>query len=145
MLTNYLPLLWLALVVALVVLEAATYQLVAIWFAIGGLFALFAAYFGWFGFTGQLTVFVLVSLAALIGTRPFIKKVIKVKKTPTNADSLIGKEAVVIKAISPLKKGRVHVSGLDWAASSDEEIPVESIVEILSIDGATLKVKPVNK
>ncbi len=141
MLTNYLPILWLAAVVGLALLEAATYQLVAIWFAIGALAAMFCAYLGWLGFTGQVTVFVLLSTAALIATRPFLKKVLKVKQTPTNADQLIGQEAMVIRAITPLKKGRVHVSGLDWAAAADLDIPEGAIVEILSIQGATLKVK----
>ena len=43
---EYLPILWLIITVGLVVLEASTYQLVAIWFAIGGLFAMLAAVFG---------------------------------------------------------------------------------------------------
>ncbi len=136
-----LPLLWLALTVGLAIFEAATYQLVAIWFALGALVAMFCAYLGWLGFTGQVTVFVLVSLLALIATRPFLRKVLQVKQTPTNADRIIGQEAVVIQAISPLKKGRVRVAGLDWAAAADSEIPADAVVEILSIEGATVNVK----
>ncbi|MBP1581285.1 MAG: NfeD family protein, partial [Oscillospiraceae bacterium] len=85
--------------------------------------------------------FVIVSLAALIATRPLLRKLLKVKKTPTNADRIIGQEAVVIKTITPLEKGRVHVSGLDWSAAADSEIPEGTVVEILSIEGATVKVK----
>jgi membrane protein implicated in regulation of membrane protease activity len=142
---EYLPILWLIITVGLVVLEASTYQLVAIWFAIGGLFAMLAAVFGLCAFQGQLAIFTLVSLAALIATRPFIKKVLAVKKTPTNADRIIGQQAVVLQAISPLKKGRIHVSGLDWSAAADEEIPDGAVVEVLSIEGVTVKVKSINK
>lgn len=141
MLTNFLPILWLIVIVAMVVLEAVTYQLVAIWFALGGIFALFAAVAGLWGFQGQLTLFAVVSLLALIATRPLIRKVLKVKKTPTNADQIIGQEAVVVQAISPLKKGRVHVSGLDWSAAAEEEIPVDAVVEILAIEGVTVRVR----
>jgi membrane protein implicated in regulation of membrane protease activity len=49
---EYLPILWLIITVGLVVLEASTYQLVAIWFAIGGLFAMLAAVFGLCAFKG---------------------------------------------------------------------------------------------
>ena len=129
---EYLPILWLIVTVGLVILEASTYQLVAIWFAIGGLFALIASVLALGGFQGQLAVFTIVSLAALIGTRPFIKKLLTVKKTPTNADRIIGQQALVLQAISPLKKGRVRVSGLDWSASAGEEIPAGAIVEIIS-------------
>ena len=142
---EYLPILWLAVTVVLVVLEAATYQLIAIWFAIGSLFAMLAAFFGFCGFQGQLTVFTVVSLAALIATRPFLKKVLNVQKTPTNADRIIGQRAMVLTAISPLKKGRVRVSGLDWSAASDEEISEGSVVEVLSIEGVTVKVKKINQ
>ena len=141
MLTNFLPILWLIVIVAMVVLEAVTYQLVAIWFALGGIFALFAAVAGLWGFQGQLTLFAVVSLLALIATRPLIRKLLKVKKTPTNADQIIGQEAVVVQAISPLKKGRVHVSGLDWSAAAEEEIPVDAVVEILAIEGVTVRVR----
>jgi membrane protein implicated in regulation of membrane protease activity len=68
-----------------------------------------------------------------------------VKKTPTNADRIIGQQAVVLQAISPLKKGRVHVSGLDWSAAADEEILDGAVVEVLSIEGVTVKVKSINK
>ena len=142
---EYLPILWLILTVGLVVLEASTYQLIAIWFAIGALFAMLTAYFGLFAFQGQLAVFTIVSLAALIATRPFIKKLLSVKKTPTNADRIIGQQAVVLQAIEPLKKGRVRVSGLDWSAAAEEKIPVGATVEILSIEGVTVKVKLINK
>ncbi len=142
---EYLPILWLIVTIGLVVLEASTYQLMAIWFAIGSLFAMLSAYFGLFAFKGQLAVFTIVSLAALIATRPFVKKVLAVKKTPTNADRIIGQQAVVLQAIEPLKKGRIRVSGLDWSAAAEEEIPVGATVEVISIEGVTAKVRLINK
>ncbi len=141
MFTNYLPILWLALTVLLVVLEASTYQLVAIWFALGSLAALLAATAGLWGFTGQLTLFVVVSIGALIGTRPFVKKVLKTKKVPTNADRVIGKTGIVLQEISPLKKGRIRAEGLDWSAISAQEIPVGTAVVIESMEGVTVYVR----
>ena len=41
------PILWLILVILLIVLEVATYQLVAIWFALGAAAALIVSLFEW--------------------------------------------------------------------------------------------------
>lgn len=142
---DYLPILWLLLTAALVLLEASTYQLVAIWFALGSLAALLAATAGLWGFQGQLTLFVVVSVAALIGTRPFVKKLLKTKKVPTNADRIIGKTAIVLQEISPLKKGRVRAEGLDWSAISAQEIPVGATVRIESMEGVTVYVRKEEK
>lgn len=143
MLDKYSTIIWLIMTIVLVITEVNTYQLVAIWFAIGSLFALLASSFEMFGFFGQSVLFAIVSMFALIGTRPFVRKIHSGKKVATNADGLIGKEAVVIKKITPHIKGRVKVSGLDWSASADEEINEGSIVQVLSIEGVTLKVKKV--
>ena len=140
--TNYLPILWLAVVVSMVILEAATYQLVAIWFALGGIGALLAATAGLWGFRGQFTLFVAISVVSLIGTRPFIRKVLRGQPTPTNADRIIGQEAGGKEPSSPRKKGRGPGPGLDWSANATEEIPAGAVVEILSIEGATVHVCP---
>lgn len=145
MFTNYLPILWLLIMVALVALEASTYQLVAIWFALGALAALLAATAGLWGFQGQLTLFVIVSIVALLATRPFVRKLLKNKKVATNADRVIGKQAIVLKEISPLKKGRVRVDGLDWSAISAQEIPAGETVIVESMEGVTVRVRKESK
>ena len=138
---DYLPIFWLLLTVALVILEAATYQLVAIWFALGSLAALLAATAGLAGFKAQLTLCVAVAVISLMATRPFVKKILKTKKVPTNADRVIGKTAIVLQEIRPQKKGRVRVDGLDWSAISAEEIPAGAEVSVESMEGVTLRVR----
>jgi len=54
------PILWLILVILLIVLEVATYQLVAIWFALGAAAALIVSLFELSG-TVQIVVFIAVS------------------------------------------------------------------------------------
>jgi len=138
----YLPLLWLGVAVALVLLELATYQLVAIWFALGAVVTLLATVAGVEGLKAQLTIFALASALALASTRPLVKKLLRQKHVPTNADQLIGQCGQVIVPISPSKKGRIHVGGLDWSAAADVEIPLGAQVEVLAISGATLTVRP---
>ena len=68
------PILWLVAIVLLIVLEAVTYQLVAIWFALGAAAALIASLLDASG-TVQIVVFVAVSVISLIASRPLAKKI----------------------------------------------------------------------
>ena len=67
---------WIALAVVFGVVEAATAQIVTIWFAIGAIGALIANAAG-AGVTVQLSVFVAVSILTLIIARPYLKKFTK--------------------------------------------------------------------
>lgn len=135
--------LWLAAAIILGIVEAATVSLTSIWFAIGAVAAMIPAYFGtplWV----QILVFVLVSLICFACTRTFYKDVIKVKKQPTNADSLIGTDGIVTEDICNIEgKGKVYILGLTWSARSvdGEKILKDTIVKVERIEGATLLVK----
>ena len=133
---------WIAALVILVVVEAATAQLVTIWFAVGALGALIAELFGqdlWI----QWTVFVVVSLLSLLATRPLVKKVTKKKIQPTNADRNIGAQAIVLEDIDNTKgSGSVNVKGVTWTARSKNGDFIEkgSMVIVQEIEGAKLLV-----
>lgn len=138
---------WLALVVVFIILEAATAELVSIWFMAGAVVAFISTLFGaelWV----QLALFVIVSVAVLLIVRPIIIKRAKAAVVPTNADMLIGKVGVVIGEIdNDLGVGRVEISGLDWAAVSEtgENIMPEQKVTVKRIEGVKLIVTPAIK
>ena len=70
---QYMLIFWIVALVAFIVIEALTAQLLTIWFAVGSVAALIAEMVGaevWL----QWTVFVAVSAIVLIATRPFVKK-----------------------------------------------------------------------
>ena len=131
---------WGAVFVLAVIAEFASMQLVSIWFAVGAVAAFIGVLCG-LGFTGQLALFVLVSLVLLLATRPFLRK-LRVKQTPPmNADKDIGQQAVVIETIDAAHgTGRARANGVDWIAVTEDNeiIPVETIVVIRRIDGAKL-------
>lgn len=139
-------LVWLAIAVVLGILEAATVTLVSIWFAVGAVAAMIPAYFGapiW----AQILAFLLVSALCFAYTRPFFKKVVKVKKQPTNVDGIIGQEGIVTEEIENLKCcGKVFISGLTWSARSEgnHTIPQGAVVIARKIEGATLIVEEKN-
>ena len=92
----------------------------------------------------QLIVFAAVSAAALLITRPLVKR-FKVKKTvATNADQYIGQEAVVIEAIdNSAAKGLVRVGSTKWTARCADDSPIEegALVTVTAIEGVKLIVK----
>ena len=134
---------WIVLIVALVVIEAVTVQLVTIWFAVGAIGGLIASAFNldiWL----QVLIFVAVSAITLLATRPFVKRFTKTNKEPTNADRFIGKTAVVTEAIDNIRgKGAVTVGGLEWTARTADGATVEkdALVTVEKIEGAKLIVK----
>lgn len=139
-----MSILWLVAMVALLLVEAAVPGLVSIWFAIGALAALISALFHapiWL----QLVWFLAVSILALVLTRPFVKKYVNSRTTPTNADMGIGKDAVVTERIDNLHgNGAVLLEGKTWTARmADETQTAETgeTVRVLRIEGVKLIVE----
>jgi len=100
---------WIVFIVAMMIIEASTTNLVSIWFAFGALGAILAKTLGG-GVTTQICTFVLLSGASVAIAWPFIKKYHNGKKEATNADMLIGKIATVTEDITNDKfAGKVNV------------------------------------
>lgn len=137
---NNMSIVWVAVMLIFLIVEAATAGLTCIWFAIGALAALIAALFGaplWL----QIIWFFVISFVTLYFTRPLVKKYVNSKSQPTNADMVIGKEALVTEAIDNVEGvGAVAVGGKVWTARSADGQPVEtgSIVTVLRIEGVKL-------
>ena len=135
---------WLILMAALIVIEIISLGLTTIWFALGALVAYFAALAG-ANIIVQVVVFLIVSIIALVFTRPLAMKYFNgIKREKTNAEGLIGKRAKVIEQIdNDRETGRVIVNGQEWMARTEDEdiINIDEIVEILRISGVKLIVK----
>lgn len=143
---NIMAIIWLALLVAFVILEASTVQLICIWFAAGSLAAMVVSLLGgalWL----QILVFFTLSIVLLSLLWPLARKHFKPKLVATNADALVGKICKVMEEIDPLEGGRVKVGDVTWSARCEtgETIPAGTQVEILKIQGAKLFVAPAKK
>ncbi len=135
---------WLISMIVLFVVEAATVNLITIWFAFGALAALITSLFGgklWL----QIVVFIAVTVLVLIFTRPLAKKYFsKSKHQPTNADIAIGKDCSVIEEIDNLlATGAVKCMGKEWTARSEsgEKIAMGETVTAVAIEGVKLIVR----
>ena len=133
---------WLGL--AFIAVEAATVNLVSIWFIGGAVAGLVCAILD-VSVLLQWTVFIAVSAGLLALLRPVLKKYLRVKPTKTNADRLVGQEALVTEQIDNLREtGAIRINGVLWTAKSadDTQIPIGTRVVIERIEGAKVYVKP---
>ncbi|MBO5556767.1 MAG: NfeD family protein [Oscillospiraceae bacterium] len=136
---------WLVAMVVLLIVEGLVPGLISIWFALGALAALIAALMGaplWL----QVVWFLVISIVALILTRPLVRKYVNGKVMPTNADRILGHDCVVTEAIDNLKgTGAVSVDGKVWTARMDEadgKAEKGAVLHVLRIEGVKLIVKP---
>ncbi len=140
-------LVWLGLLVLFAVGEAVTVGLTSIWFAVGSLLALVCALLGgplWL----QITLFILASAGSLLAFRPLAHKLINSQVEPTNADRIIGNEAIVTEAIDNLQGvGAVRIAGMVWSARSQDEdpIPAGTLVRVLRIEGVKVYVEKIEE
>ena len=103
---------WVVLMIGFLVVEGIAPGLVSIWFALGALAALISALLGaqvWL----QAVWFVVVSLLALVITRPLAKKYVNSRTQATNADMLIGQECIVTETRRQGVDGAHRRSGED--------------------------------
>ena len=134
---------WLLITGVLIVAEAATVNLITIWFAGGALAALIAAALGaplWL----QIVLFLAVSAVLLLSLRPFARKLNQGKNYATNVDSNIGKLAVVVEPIDNLRgTGRVMIGPVDWTARSEDGsvIAEGEKVRVLRVEGVKVCVE----
>ena len=134
---------WIAAIMVFGVAEAATVGLVSIWFVIGSVAGLVAAALDapiWL----QVVLFFLVSIAALIATRPLVKKLAHKGEVATNADRVLGGTARVTETIdNTVPTGAVYADGKTWTArsASGRVIPKDTLVKVQRMEGVRLFVE----
>ena len=141
---NLMVWLWLGGVALFGVVELLTEGLVSVWFVVGALAALAVSVAG-ASVAAQTLTFALVSAAALILTRPLVRRVLSRPPVPTNSDRVIGALAEVTETIDNRRpSGAVYADGKTWTARSadGEAIPAGATVEIVRMEGVKLMVRP---
>jgi len=137
--------LWVGLMVLFGTLEAATVNMVSIWFVAGALVALIVQLLGgsvWL----QIAVFLIASGATLACLRPFVEKYVKPKRTATNVDMVLGRESYLTEPVDNLRgTGALKLDGKVWTVRSmtDAVLPEGTLVKIVKLEGMKLYVEPV--
>lgn len=136
--------LWLCIVIVLTLIEAATVNLVTIWFIASGIVSMILSLFIDNYFI-QFFNFVVLGIILLITTRKYLVNISSKRQEKTNLDRVIGENALVTLEIDKNKIGEVKVDGKKWSAISNKKIKEGSTVKVLSIDGVKLKVEEVKE
>ncbi|MBO5364887.1 MAG: NfeD family protein [Clostridia bacterium] len=128
---------WFIAAVIFGLIEGLTVSLVSIWMAVASVCAAIAAALGG-NILVQVLVFLLVSIILLIATVPLSKRFHEKKLVKTNADRLIGVEAVVVERVDPIdNKGKIKVMGQIWSATDANygTLEIGEKVVVQSIEG----------
>ena len=140
-------LIWLGVMIAAIIFEAITVQLVSVWFAAGALVTAVVTLFTHIDIWAQILIFAAVSLLFMFIARPIIKKRLNEQKQPTNADMVIGKTAAVTETIDNIRgTGSIKINGTVWTALSEDGSVIQegSLVTIKQIKGVKLIVSAAN-
>lgn len=116
---------WMGVLIICIAAEAASMQLISIWFAVGALIALIAATLN-VPISIQILLFVAISALLLASLRQLMSKFLKVKDEKTNADRIIGQSAIVTEQIDNIKAtGQIKLLGQSWTARSINNTVIE--------------------
>lgn len=145
---QYMWIIWLALFVIMIIIEASGPALVSIWFSVGALLALIVSFIPGVAWWIEIIVFLVVSTACLIALRPICKRYFKRNTLNTNVDSFVGKRGYVIEDIEDLKPGAVKIGDVSWTAvPTDKKAKIleNEIIEVVAVNGNKLVVKKVEE
>ena len=138
---------WLIIAILFFILEMMGPGFLLFWVGVGALITMVVSLFV-DSLVIQIGVFTISSILLLFCTRPFAKKITKNDNTITNANSIIGKKAIVTKEINSLKgTGQIKVNGEAWSAKCSKEGIIEEGAEvtILNINGVKAIVEKANE
>ena len=143
---NISAIIWLALMVLFLIAEAATVQLICIWFAAGSLAAMLISLLGGAAWL-QILVFFVVSIVLFALLWPVARKRFNPRRTATNTDALVGRICRVTEDIEALEGGRVKIGDVTWSALSEKGAPIAAgkQVKVLRIQGAKVFVEEVKE
>ena len=133
---------WVGVVALSMIIEFITFELVSVWFIFGGLISLILAACG-VSYVIQIAVFLVVSIALLLGLRKITLKWLTRKTVKTNTDALVGKTYELIDAITKHSNGSIKINGIVWTATTEDESEIKAGTEVIitSISGNKVIVK----
>ena len=132
------------LTILFAIIEAVTFGLVTIWFAISALIMVFVSFLP-IALVYQVIIFLVISTVLLIFTRPLALKKFKPGIVKTNVDSLVGMHALVTRQITEFDRGEVKLNGQIWSARSQEGLTIKegTKCEVLRIEGVQAIVREI--
>lgn len=131
--------------IALIIAELAVPAFVLIWFGLGALAVALAVAVLNLGMTAQLMLWLLVSLALVVGWFKVFKPNMHKTRIGMSDANVVGEIGVLVHDVAPFAKGQVRfqkpILGSDvWECIADESIKSGERVKVLDVEGSFLKV-----
>lgn len=130
---------WAVLIAATLLFEFFTTDFFACCFSLGGVVALILAACG-ANIYWQIPVFIVITLVALFGARPFLKRLLIKKTIPTNLDQHIGATTKLLTDVVD-GKSTVKINDVVWTVVCEEDLKAGDKVIIEKPMGNKLVVK----
>ena len=144
---DFMWIIWLAVFVLALLIEAIGPEIVSVWFAGGALVSLIISFIPGVEWWIQVIVFAVVSAALLVFIRPFLAKALKRETINSNADTMVGKKGIIVAKVEETESGEVNVDGVIWTAIATKDglvIDKDSRVKVMAVSGNKLVVTPIN-
>jgi len=137
---------WFLTGLVLLILEFVLPGLIIAFFGVGAWIVALVCLITDIGINTQLIIFIISSVLSLLCLRKWLKGIFlghtgSKQNLKENLDEFVGQKAVVKEKIVPKAGGKVEFHGTNWLAQADEEIAEGVMVQIISKDNITLKVK----
>ncbi|MDR0850083.1 MAG: NfeD family protein [Christensenellaceae bacterium] len=136
------PWIWAIIIAVLLIVEFTTMGLVSIWFALGAVVGFVLSFFGipWYW---EVVASLGAGFILLASTRKFVVKFLQIKAVNTNADSMVGKETLLLEDVDIDKKGSVRLNGTTWTAAGEKAIAQGVRVRVVKLEGNTVWVEEI--
>ncbi len=145
---EYMFWVWLAVIVVSVIVEVVTLDLVAVWFAIGGVVPFILSAIGGVPLEIELAIFLVVSALLIVFVRKYAQKLLfKNMDTKTNVQAQEGKRYRLLEDADFEKNGSIKINDVVWTAVSEngERILKGTLVEIIRTEGNKMVVKRIEE
>ena len=139
---------WFLVSIVFFILEALTLGVFLLFFGLGALITACAMLYLTISVNQQILFFLVVSVLSLLMLRGSLKSLIfsaKKNNVSDNVEDIIGRQGKVTVAIQPPLNGKIDLNGTQWYASSDENIQLDEMVEVVNREKLVLKVKKLSK
>ena len=144
-------LIWFLVGLIMLLLEFTLPGLIIFFFGVGAWITATVCYLSAYvhgSINAQLLIFLISSILSLLVLRKWLKGIFHghselEQDLMKDMEEFIGQRAVVVAKILPKVGGKIEFHGTNWKAEADMEIEEGVIVEIISKDNLTLKVKAI--
>lgn len=135
---------WFIIGIALLIAEVFVSGLFVLFFGIGAIVVSLISFFVDISITMQMAIFIVVSVASLFSLRRSLTKIYGMDAYSNEEEQeFVGKQATVVKDISPPAFGKIELHGARWAATADSPIKKGATVKIVEQMSIKFKVEAI--